>query len=161
MRSRVTLLLLLSVLLLSACNTLRGGGTVVVSGGEPAAGPAKGNVPPPQAPAHGRRDGNGPPPHAPAHGYRHQQPDGVELVFDSGLGVYVAVDLQDVFFLDGVYLRLRDGVWQISVRLGDDHWRPAKDSEVPVKLKNAKGPKGKDKNKGNGRGQGPGAVRTG
>jgi len=58
----------------------------------------------------------GPPPHAPAHGHRHrlpQYPD-VELVFDSNLGLYVAVDLDGVFFHHDHFYREMDGVWHWS-----------------------------------------------
>ncbi len=41
----------------------------------------------------------GPPSHAPAHGYRNkehkQRYKGIDLVFDTGLGVYVVVDMAD------------------------------------------------------------------
>ena len=49
----------------------------------------------------------GPPPHAPAHGYRHKHEHGVELVFDSQLGVYVVVGWKDHFFSAGRYYRDR------------------------------------------------------
>ncbi|MFQ5585276.1 MAG: hypothetical protein ACE5GF_00390, partial [Thermodesulfobacteriota bacterium] len=41
---------------------------------------------------------HGPPPHAPAHGYRHKHRHGVELMFDGGLGVYIAVGLSGIYF---------------------------------------------------------------
>lgn len=65
----------------------------------------------------------GPPPHAPAHGYRHRHqhhPD-VELVFDSGLGVYVVVGLEDYFFHRDYFYRVIDGVWHRSIRI-DHGW---------------------------------------
>jgi hypothetical protein len=92
----------------------------------------------------------GPPPHAPAHGYRHKlERDGVDLVFDSGLGVYVVVDLTDVFFYEGHYYRCEGERWFISPRPRDG-WLVVAVTEVPGGLVKAKGkPKG-----GNGKGKG-------
>ena len=59
-----------------------------------------------------------PPPHAPAHGYRHKHAHhGVELVFDSALGVYAVMGLADHFFYDGHYYRQLAGGWEMSVRI--------------------------------------------
>jgi hypothetical protein len=86
----------------------------------------------------------GPPPHAPAHGYRHKlERDGVDLVFDSGLGVYVVVDLVDVFFYEGHYYRCEGERWFISPRPRDG-WLVVAVTEVPGGLRVAKG-KGKPK----------------
>ena len=113
--------------------------------------------PPPHAPAHGRRYG-GPPPHAPAHGYRHRhRHSGVDLVFDSGLGVYVVAGLGHYFYNDKFY-RWHDGVWQISVHARGP-WHGADDHEVPRRLFKSRGrgkDKGKYKDKGRGRGRGRG-----
>ncbi len=77
--------------------------------------------------------GNGPPPHAPAHGYRAKH-QGHELRFDTGLGVYIVVDIPNTYFHNGLYLRLGpDGSWQASLAIGTG-WRPAHDREVPSKL---------------------------
>src|SRR5262245_650986 len=50
----------------------------------------------------------GPPPWAPAHGYRHKQhrayqshEGSVELVFDSGIGVYAVVGFPNYYWWDG------------------------------------------------------------
>ena len=94
----------------------------------------------------------GPPPHAPAHGYRHKHPGGRELVFDSGLGVYVVMDMSDIFFLDNLFIRYQQDYWQVAIKL-DGPWRRAKEKEVPLKLKNAK----KNKySKGHGKGKAKG-----
>ncbi len=64
----------------------------------------------------------GPPPHAPAHGYRHKHHHhGVELVFDTHLGAYVVVGLEDHFFHRDHFYRLAHGFWYRSARL-DGHW---------------------------------------
>jgi len=93
----------------------------------------------------------GPPPHAPAHGHRHKfERDSVDLVFDSGLGVYVVVDLVDVFFQDGRYYRCEEGNWWVSPRPRDG-WVVLKVTELPNGLRTykvkQKGP-GKAKGKG-------------
>ena len=59
---------------------------------------------------------SGPPAHAPAHGYRRQHLCGFELVFDVGLGVYVAVGATDVYYHTGYFYRCRGGVWEISLK---------------------------------------------
>jgi len=93
----------------------------------------------------------GPPPHAPAHGYRRKQHvdhgADLELVFDSGLGVYVVVGIPDLYFFSDHYFRLGDAGWQISLH-HDSGWTLAAQSQVPDGLwkskgngKNAKGPK--------------------
>jgi hypothetical protein len=63
------------------------------------------------------KQGYGPPPHAPAHGYRHKHRHGGELVYDSGLGVYVVIDLADHYYYDNHYYRYHQGGWQVSVRM--------------------------------------------
>ena len=88
-------------------------------------------------PTHETKVGHGPPPHAPAHGYRQKQADGMELVFDSKLGVYVVVGLPDCYYFDGCYFRLQDDNWQMSVSI-DGAWKPAKVKSIPAGLK-AKG----------------------
>ena len=109
--------------------------------------------------------GKGPPPHAPAHGHRHKHAQDVELVFDSGLGVYVVTGHPGHYYHKDRFFRLIDGRWEISVRIGAS-WGSAPDATVPPKLKKkhkgkgsskAKGPgKGKAKPKKNpGRGKGP------
>lgn len=70
--------------------------------------------------------GHGPPPHAPAHGYRrkhHDQHHGgdVELVFDSGLGVYVVVGFPSHYWLEGTYYREQGGSFQVAASI-DGPW---------------------------------------
>ncbi|MDX1573745.1 MAG: hypothetical protein R3341_06925 [Methylophaga sp.] len=99
----------------------------------------------------------GPPPHAPAHGYRHKHSND-DLVFDSGLGVYVVLGRPDYYFWDNRYFRYRDGYWQHAVDLDGRWYRD--DGYVPRKLYQSKGDgpgkggqgkkPGKDKGQGNG-----------
>lgn len=101
------------------------------------------------------------PPHAPAHGLRKKHHDH-ELRFDSGLGVYVLVDLPDLYFWDDFYWRFRDGVW-LHARLSNGPWIIVHDHpRIPPRLAKKHVPgkgrsddrahdKGKDKGKGKGK----------
>jgi len=94
--------------------------------------------------------GHGPPPHAPAHGYRHKH-QGVELAYDSGLGVYVAVELPNHFYFKGHYYRQRETQWEIGVHV-DGPWEVVVEESLPKGLRGKKG-KGKPKeHPGKGRG---------
>lgn len=64
----------------------------------------------------GLRVGNGPPAHAQAHGYRRKQVAGVELIFDSGLGLYVVVGHPDCYYHEGYFYRLHGAVWEMSLQ---------------------------------------------
>lgn len=75
----------------------------------------------------------GPPPHAPAHGYRHKHHNGPELVFDSGLGVYVVADLNDYFYFENYYYRLLNDHWEISLHVRGP-WKPAAMAALPPGL---------------------------
>jgi len=77
---------------------------------------------------------HGPPPHAPAHGYRHKHHrDGVELAFDSGLGVYVVVDWPGHYWYVDRYVRWSDGHWSASARV-DGGWIVIGSDEIPARL---------------------------
>lgn len=99
----------------------------------------------------------GPPPHAPAHGYRHKHYNH-DLVFDSGLGVYVVLGRPDYYFWDNRYFRYYDGYWQHAADLDGRWYRD--DGYVPRKLYQSKGGgpgkggqgKGPGKDKGQGKG---------
>lgn len=83
-------------------------------------------------PAHAQ--GHGPPPHAPAHGYRHKHHrDGVKLVFDAGLGVYVVADLPGHYWHVDHYLRWVAGEWRASGHI-DGAWVVVSSDQVPAKL---------------------------
>lgn len=91
----------------------------------------------------------GPPPHAPAHGYRHKhhaQAGEIELVFDSGLGVYVVVGWPGHYYNDGHYYREADGVWHVSSRL-DAGWAALSAKKLPPGLAK-KSTRGKGKKRG-------------
>ncbi len=91
----------------------------------------------------------GPPPHAPAHGYRHKNQQGVELQFDSGLGVYIVAEMPGIYFHNGLYMQMSDGQWRTSLNINGP-WQPEVNGRVPSKLKKIKG-KGKSKGKGHGK----------
>jgi len=93
------------------------------------------------------RDGHGPPPHAPAHGHRRKQNDGdhgLELVFDSQLGVYVVVDIPDHYYWDGYYLRIDDRGWYASTEL-EGRWAPRSSGSLPPGLRKKYAKHGKAK----------------
>ena len=82
------------------------------------------------------RDHGGPPPHAPAHGYRHKHktPDGtINLIFDSGLGVYVVVGWPDHYWHRDHYLRYVEGSWMTSRQI-DGGWVTCGSGSVPSGL---------------------------
>ena len=136
MQKRISYVLLPAALLLAGCNEVKNFGAAVVI--------------PTSSHSTVVTTKSGPPPHAPAHGYRHHHHHGVDLVFDTGLGVYLVADVSELFFFNDLYIRYQDSHWQVSVKL-DGPWRSANEREVPVKLKNAKGPKqhpGRGKAKG-------------
>jgi hypothetical protein len=81
-------------------------------------------------------DRGGPPPHAPAHGYRHKHKHRrghVDLVFDSGLGVYVVVGWPGHFFHDGRYYRYAERRWHSCDDLRG-RWTVVAVERVPPRL---------------------------
>jgi hypothetical protein len=98
-----------------------------------------------------------PPPHAPAHGYRAKHPqENVDLVFDSGLGVYAVVGQPDCWWIDGVYYRWREGSFVTGVSVAGP-WVAVTVDRVPTGLRSYKVkvkevPPGKLKGKGKGKG---------
>ena len=83
--------------------------------------------------------GHGPPPHAPAHGHRHKQ-GGVELVFDSGRGVYVVVDFPNHYYHKGRYYRFREPHWEMGVHI-DGPWESVSEVALPPGLRDKGKPK--------------------
>lgn len=77
--------------------------------------------------------GNGPPAHAKAYGYRRKQVSGVELVFDSGKGVYVVVGLPDHYYHEGYFYRLNGGKWEMSLK-PDTGWVAVSMGSLPPGL---------------------------
>ena len=87
--------------------------------------------------------GNGPPPHAPAHGHRYKhRVKGVELVYDSGRGVYVVVGLPNHYYFDGHFFRVRGNRWEISLNT-DSGWEPVYEDSIPPGLRKKGKAKGK------------------
>ncbi len=76
----------------------------------------------------------GPPPHAPAHGYRCKNSEGVQLMFDSGMGLYLVVGYRDYYFNEGRYYRWHGSAWQVSRHINRG-WGPASDKAVPPGLR--------------------------
>jgi hypothetical protein len=106
------------------------------------------------------RKGHGPPAHAPAHGHRRKHHAGhadPELVFDSGLGVYLVVDLPGHYYWDGYYLRIEDGRWYASLQM-DGGWKPRDANSLPSGLRKQKAKRGNAKQH-LGRGRGPAKGR--
>ncbi|MFQ6035506.1 MAG: hypothetical protein ACE5NM_06605 [Sedimentisphaerales bacterium] len=89
----------------------------------------------------GGKHGHGPPPHAPAHGYRYKH-QGVELVYDSGRGVYVAVEFPLHFYYKGSFYRFRNSQWEISTNIKGP-WKVIAEEQLPAGLR----AKEKDKSK--------------
>ena len=85
----------------------------------------------------GPRIGHGPPAHAKAHGYRRKQVAGLELVFDSSLGLYVVVGHPDHYYDDGYFYRLRGSAWERSQQ-PDKDWICVSAKSIPRGLQ-AKG----------------------
>lgn len=105
---------------------------------------------PDHGPGYGR-DRGGPPDHAPAHGYRKKYHDH-DLMFDSGVGVYVVVGSPGFYFWDDFYWRLRDGIW-IRASAFDGPWLVVEDTyhRLPPGLAKKHGygkSEGKEKGKG-------------
>jgi hypothetical protein len=98
--------------------------------------PPRGRIfkgPPPHAPAHGHRRRHAPPPHAAAHGYRHHMGEGLVLVFNSNLAVYLVDGRPDYYYDHGHYFRRKAGRWQMC-RSVEGPWIAASKSHVPAKL---------------------------
>jgi hypothetical protein len=83
---------------------------------------------------------------------------GVEIIFDSERGVYVAVNLPNVFFHDGRYYRERSGHWQVSAR-GDGAWKIVAGFPVPGAIIEAIGPNSTQPGPASSRSPGPSIRR--
>ena len=86
----------------------------------------------------------GPPSHAPAHGYRHRHSDGVQLVYESSLGVYVVAGYTEHYFYKDKYYRWHKSSWQVSSNIGKG-WAPASEKSIPPGLRKTHGCKKKGK----------------
>ncbi len=106
-------------------------------------------VAPPSAPGPGKSQGHGPPAHAPAHGYRAKTPQGVSISFDTGIGVYVAVDVPGLYWLDERYYRKGASGWQVSAYFAGP-WAACAAGDLPTGLQSQDSKPGKSKQgKGN------------
>lgn len=76
-----------------------------------------------------------PPPHGPVHGHRWHHSSGVELIFDSYLGVYVVSGWPQHYWWDGHFYRYRSGIWHrhAGPRLKGP-WKPAPPRRLPPGL---------------------------
>ena len=84
-----------------------------------------------------------PPDHAPAHGRRSKEAHptnhphgsgGLEVVFDAGQGLHIAIGLPGVFFHSGHYYRHTTAGWQVSTT-GKEGWRAAIRHSVPDRVR--------------------------
>jgi hypothetical protein len=76
----------------------------------------------------------GPPPWAPAHGYRHKHAQGMELVYDAQLGVYVVVGRDGLHFRHDRFYRWHAETWRVSWR-ADGPWRTTESHRLPPGLR--------------------------
>lgn len=72
----------------------------------------------------------GPPSHAPAHGYRRKNRHGLEMTFDSSIGVYVMLNYPMHYYWDGRYYRKRKDTWETSADI-DRKWKGIKKEQLP------------------------------
>ena len=87
--------------------------------------------------------GHGPPAHARAHGYRNKQVAGVELSYDSGLGLYIVVGRSNHYYHNGYFYRCHGVVWQISSE-PNGGWKSISKESLPSGLRaKSKGRKNK------------------
>ena len=88
--------------------------------------------------ASGREGGDryGAPPDSPEHGYRYKQSDGIELIFDSGIGVYVVSGNSYEYYHQGIYYRWNNNSWEESPQINEG-WAPAPEERVPPGLRKA------------------------
>jgi len=88
--------------------------------------------------------GNGPPAHAKAHGYRRKQVCGYDLIYDANWGLYVVVGIDDCYYHEDHFYRLRNGVWEISLR-ADSGWAPVSVTMLPPGLQKKAGQRARAK----------------
>jgi hypothetical protein len=92
---------------------------------------------------HGFRSGS-PKPRSLIHGYRHKHPDGVVLVYDSGIGLYAVSGHAGVYFYEGSYYRANHDGWE-STKHFQGNWKKTSSKSLPPGLqtkqaaRNAKG----------------------
>lgn len=74
-----------------------------------------------------------PPPQAPALGRRWKHPSGVVLQYDTGLDLYVVLDMPWYYFKDDHFYRNFDGGWQIAVDIHGP-WQAVDADQLPPGL---------------------------
>ena len=79
--------------------------------------------------------GKGPPSHAPAHGYRRKNRQGLEMTFDSSLGVYIMMKYPMHYYWDGRYYRKGKNQWESSKDI-NKKWKSIKKQQLPKGLQN-------------------------
>ncbi|MCF7809105.1 MAG: hypothetical protein K9N38_11360 [Candidatus Marinimicrobia bacterium] len=82
-----------------------------------------------------RRGRHGPPSHAPAHGHRKKNRHGIEMTYDSNLGIYIVVGYTGYYYYDGIYYRKQNNQWESSKDLKKD-WKKSSKHGMPKGLKN-------------------------
>jgi hypothetical protein len=90
-----------------------------------------------ESPAGGEERG-GPPPNAPARGYQHEQSGGIQLVFDSNIGVYVVSGYTEHYYYHNRYYRWNNGSWQTSTKINRG-WGSAPERTIPPGLRKSHG----------------------
>ncbi|PCJ63802.1 MAG: hypothetical protein COA73_05070 [Candidatus Hydrogenedentota bacterium] len=132
----------LATLALSGCASNGSGWDVGIGGGIGGGGGSGGSHV-----GGGVHRSSGPPDHAPAHGYRKKHHnDDVELVFDSGLGVYKAVGFENTFYSGDYYYRDAGHRWETGSGIHGP-WHEMKTKKLPHGLKNKHKEKKKHKKK--------------
>jgi hypothetical protein len=86
---------------------------------------------------HKRYRRHSPPPHAPAHGHRLHYQNDIDMIFDSGIGAYIVLGFDNLFFFNNHYMRYYDGYWHYSDR-HNGKWLRADDRHIPYSLREAR-----------------------
>jgi hypothetical protein len=76
------------------------------------------------------------PPLAPAPGYRYHYHNH-DLRYDNGLGAYIVLGYNDIYFYNRLYLRFVAGEWEVTDRLNHT-WRRADARDIPDRLRHHK-----------------------
>ena len=73
------------------------------------------------------------PPHAPAHGYRDHY-RGYDLEYDSGIGAYIVLGYDDIYFYNNIFVRYYGDYWQVAEQF-QGPWRRDDRHFVPDRLR--------------------------
>jgi hypothetical protein len=73
------------------------------------------------------------PPHEARHGHAHRHANGVDLIYDSGLGAY-RVRGHNSYYYRGRFYRVQNGRWESRGDI-DRPWRPTSGRELPRSLR--------------------------